>query len=142
MEIQNIVFDLGDVLIDWNPKYLYDKIFSDKEKEDYFLKHICTDTWHEKQNAGRSPQEGTEELIKNYPEWEKFIRPYYDRWEEMFGGAIEGSLQILKELKEKGYKLYALSNWNAELYYRNADNFPFLNLFDGKLLSGEVKMMK
>lgn len=142
MKITTFVFDLGSVLIDWKPTYLYDKMFADKEKEKYFLHHICTLAWHEKQNAGCPPQRATEEMVQQYPEWEPYIRAYYGRWKEMFRGGIEGTLQIVKELKDKGYKLYISSNWNAELYNCNAGDFPFLQWFDGKLLSGEIKMMK
>lgn len=142
MKIEAIVFDLGNVLVQWNPANLYNKIFKDKEEVDYFLNNICTMDWHTEQDAGRSPEEGTDMLVQEHPDWEHPIRAFYARWKEMFSGPIEGSVQILKELKEKGYKLYALSNWNAELYNRTVDDYPFLNWFDGKIISGEVKMKK
>src|SRR5438309_2079538 len=118
MKIDTIIFDLGNVLVQWNPANLYNKIFKDKKEVDYFLNNICTMDWHTEQDAGRSPEEGTETLVKEHPDWEHPIRIFYARWKEMFSGPIEGSVQILKELKQKGYKVYALSNWNAELYNR------------------------
>lgn len=142
MKIDTVVFDLGNVLVSWNPANLYNKIFSDKKEVDYFLNNICTMDWHTMQDAGRSPEEGTEALVKEHPDWAHPIRAFYARWKEMFPGPIEGSVQILKELKEKGYKVYALSNWNAELYNRTVDDFPFLHWFDGKVISGSIKMKK
>jgi 2-haloacid dehalogenase len=142
MKIDTIIFDLGNVLVQWNPANLYNKVFDDKEKVGYFLDNVCTMDWHTEQDAGRSPEEGTEALVKEHPGWEHPIRIFYARWKEMFSGPIDGTVQILRELKEKGYKLYALSNWNAELFNRTIDDFPFLNWFDGKVISGEVKMKK
>lgn len=142
MKIETIVFDLGNVLVQWNPANLYNKIFEDEKETDYFLNNICTMAWHTMQDAGRSPQEGTEALVKEHPDWEQPIRSFYARWKEMFSGPIDGSVQILKELKEKGYPLYALSNWNAELFSATLEDFPFLSWFDGKIISGEVMMKK
>jgi 2-haloacid dehalogenase len=141
-KINSIIFDLGNVLVDWNPTYLFDKIFHKKEERDFFLQNICTTDWHNIQDAGRSPAEATEEKVKQFPEWEHAIRAFYARWKEMFMGTIEGSVVILQELKAKGYKLYALTNWNAELFNQTLEDFPFLQLFDGKVVSGAVKQTK
>jgi 2-haloacid dehalogenase len=142
MKIDTIIFDLGNVLVSWNPANLFEKIIHDKQELHYFLHNICTMEWHTLQDGGRSPEEGTRELLQKYPEWEVPIRAFYTRWKEMFDGAIESSVQILKELKDKGYKVYALSNWNRELYDQTVDDFPFLNWFDGKIISSEEKMKK
>lgn len=142
MKVDTVIFDLGNVLVQWSPANLYRKIFKEEKEVDYFLSNVATMAWHTQQDAGRSPEEGTEALVKKHPDWEHPIRAFYARWEEMFSGPIEGSVQILKELKESGVKLFALSNWNAELYNRTLNDFPFLQWFDGKVLSGEVKMKK
>jgi 2-haloacid dehalogenase len=142
MKIDTIIFDLGNVLVSWSPANLYNKIFTSKEEVDYFLNNICTMDWHTLQDGGRSPEEGTEALVKEHPEWEKPIRVFYARWKEMFSGPIDGAIEIFKELKEKGYRVYALSNWNKELYDQTVDDFPFLQWFDGKVISGEVRMKK
>ena len=142
MKIDTIIFDLGNVLVKWDPANLYRKIFSQEEERTFFLNNICTMDWHTLQDAGRSPQEGTTELLEKYPQHEEAIRAFYDRWEEMFEGPIEGSVQILKEVKEKGYRVYALSNYNAELYQRTVNDFPFLDWFDGKIISSAEKMKK
>ena len=141
-KIDTIIFDLGNVLVDWSPTYLFDKLFHKKEERDYFLENICTPEWHNAQDAGRSPAEATEEKVKEHPEWEHAIKAFYARWKEMFMGPIEGSVQILQELKMKGYQLYALTNWNAELFNQSLDDFPFLQWFDGKIVSGAVKKTK
>lgn len=142
MKIDTIIFDLGNVLVSWNPANLYRKLFSDEKELHYFLNEICSMEWHTLQDGGRSPQEGTETLVKEHPHWETPIRAFYTRWKEMFDGPIESSVQILKELKEKGYKVYALSNWNRELFDQTVEDFPFLNWFDGKIISSEEGMKK
>ena len=142
MKIKTIVFDLGNVLVSWNPANLYRKIFFDETEREHFLQNICTMEWHTLQDGGRSPKEGTEALLKQHPELEEPIRAFYGRWPEMFNGPIDGSVQILRELKEKGYPLFALSNWNKELFDQTVDAFPFLNWFDGKIISSEEGMKK
>ena len=142
MKITTIIFDLGNVLVDWNPSYLFDKIFADKKDKSFFLENICNAAWHGQQDAGRSFAVATDELVKKHPDWEAPIRAFYDRWKEMFHGPIDGSVQILKALKEKGYKLYALSNWSAELFKQTEADFAFLNYFDGRVLSGDEGLNK
>jgi len=143
MKINAIIFDLGGVLIDWNPSYVFDKIFDDEEKKKHFFEHICTSDWNEEQDAGRSLKEATEELVTKHPEWQEYIEAYYGRWEEMLGGPIYGTVEILKELKEKNkYKIYALTNWSAELFPIALERYDFLHWFDGRVVSGEEKMRK
>ncbi|GAC1419808.1 MAG: HAD-IA family hydrolase [Flavisolibacter sp.] len=141
--IQTIIFDLGNVLIDWNPSYLFDRIFENEpQKKAYFFEHICTEHWHSKQDAGRPIEQATNELVKIHPQWEDPIRAFYSRWKEMFHGPIQGSVEILKELKEKQYPLFALTNWSAELLQRSWEDFPFLKWFQGMVVSGEEKINK
>ncbi len=144
MEIKSIVFDLGNVLIYWNPKNLFDENYFDSvEKRDYFLSNICTDAWNEEQDAGRSIVEATRLKIDQYPEWEKAIRDYYGRWTEMLRGPIDGSVEILKSLKKGSqYKLYALTNWNSCLFEVALVRYNFLDWFDGRIVSGEEKIRK
>jgi len=139
----NIVFDLGAVLIDWNPRHLYSKIFPTAAEIDFFLTNICTSAWNEEQDAGRSLQEGTELLIAQFPEFEAQIRAFYGRWKEMLGGPIEETVDILRELKESDqYKLYALTNWSNETFPLALLNYPFLQWFDGIVVSGKEKIRK
>ncbi|MGZ5286890.1 MAG: HAD family phosphatase, partial [Flavisolibacter sp.] len=111
MKFQSIIFDLGGVLIDWNPNYVFDQLFEDSEKKKYFFDHICTSEWNEEQDAGREIRLATDELIAQHPEWKIYIEAFYGRWEEMLGGPIAETVDILSQLKEQGdFQLYALTN--------------------------------
>jgi 2-haloacid dehalogenase len=141
--INTIIFDLGAVLIDWNPHYLYRTLFTDEAEMKHFLANITTSDWNEEQDAGRSLQEGTDTLVKQYPEHEANIRAFYSRWHEMLGDAFEGTVQVFKELKDSGkYKIYALTNWSAETFPIAISRFEFLNWFDGIVVSGVEKIRK
>lgn len=138
-----IIFDLGAVLIDWDPRYLYRKIFDTEEEVERFLATVCTFEWNEEQDAGRPLAEATEWLLARHPGYEKAIRAYYGRWKEMLGGDIEESVAILKRLKDSGkYRLYALTNWSAETFPVALEQFAFLHWFDGVVVSGEEKTRK
>jgi 2-haloacid dehalogenase len=142
-EIDAIIFDLGGVLIDWNPLYVFDPMFDNEEKKKYFFENICTSDWNEKQDAGRSLKEATEELVTKHPEWKEYIEAYYGRWQEMLGGPIYETVEIFRQLKESGkYKLYALTNWSAETFPVALELYEFLHWFDGRVVSGEEKMRK
>jgi 2-haloacid dehalogenase len=143
MKISTIIFDLGGVLIDWNPAYVFDKLITDETKRKQFFAEICTPDWNEEQDGGRSLEEGTKLLVDQYPEWQEYIEAFYGRWEEMLGGPIHGTVDIFRELKESGrYKLYALTNWQAELFPVALGKYDFLHWFDGRLVSGEEKTRK
>jgi 2-haloacid dehalogenase len=141
--LNTIIFDLGAVLIDWNPHYMYRTLFTDEEEMKHFLDTVCTSDWNEEQDAGRSLQEGTEILVKQHPQHEANIRAFYTRWEEMLGDAFWDTVAIFKELKESGkYKIYALTNWSAETFPVALQRFEFLHWFDGIVVSGAEKMRK
>jgi 2-haloacid dehalogenase len=143
MNFKAIIFDLGGVLVDWNPDYLFNKVFDDADKKKHFFENVCTPDWNEEQDAGRTIKEATSLLVAQHPDWKEHIVAYYDRWEEMLGGPIHDTVAILKELKEKGrYKLYALTNWSAELFPKALKLYEFLHWFDGRVVSGEEKMRK
>ncbi|HEY4874335.1 MAG TPA: HAD family phosphatase [Puia sp.] len=142
-KIDTIVFDLGGVLIDWNPDYVYRTIFPDDEERKWFYENICTPDWNEEQDAGRTLQAATEELLKKFPEHEKNIRVYYDRWQEMLGGPIHETVEILHHLKHKtDIRLYALTNWSAETFPVALQLYDFLHWFEGRVVSGEEKTRK
>ena len=143
MKIDAIIFDLGGVLIDWNPSYVFDKMFDNEVQKKHFFENICTSDWNEKQDAGRSLKEATEELVAKHPGWKEYIEAYYGRWEEMLGGPIHETVEIFRQLKETGkYKLYALTNWSAELFPIALERYNFLHWFDGRVVSGEENMRK
>lgn len=143
MNITTIIFDLGGVLIDWNPAYVFDALIPEEEKRKHFFQNICTHEWNEEQDAGRTIKEANEVLIAKHPEWKEHIEAYYGRWEEMLGGPIEETVQIFRELKASGnFKFYALTNWSAELFPIALKRYDFLHWFDGRLVSGEEKLRK
>lgn len=141
--INTIIFDLGGVLIDWDPRYLYRKIFKTEEEVDYFLEHICTSEWNEEQDGGRSLLDGTKWLVKKHPEHKTEIEHFYNRWEEMLNGEISGTVRVLEKLKQAGkHKLYALTNWSGETFSIAEERFDFLSYFDGIVVSGVEKDRK
>jgi 2-haloacid dehalogenase len=142
-QINTIVFDLGNVLINWDPNHLYKKIFKDPDERAHFLTNICTMDWNVQQDGGRSIKEGTELLVALHPYYEAEIRAFYNRWTEMIGGAIPGSVDILQQLKaDQKVRLYALTNWSNETFPYALANFDFLQLFEGILVSGDEKLIK
>lgn len=141
--INTIIYDLGGVLIDWNPAYLYRKLFANEEEMQFFLQNICTSDWNEEQDAGRTIKEATDMLVALHPEHEQNIRAFYGRWPEMLGGEVAGAVDIFRKLKQTGrYKMYALTNWSVETYPVAQQQFPFLAEFDGVVVSGEEKSRK
>jgi 2-haloacid dehalogenase len=144
MKIKNIIFDLGGVLIDWNPEYVYLKEFKgDRKKMQIFFDHVCTFDWNENQDAGYSLSKATNDRVILFPEQESLIRMYYDRWEEMLGGEIEGSVSILRKLKDNPfYKVVSLTNWSAETFPIALRRFDFLHWFEGIVVSGTEKTRK
>jgi 2-haloacid dehalogenase len=142
MPIQNIIFDLGGVLIDWNPRYLYRKLLPNEAEIEQFLTEVCPYSWNLYQDEGRSLREATDERLALFPEHAALIEAYYGRWEEMLGGAIEGTVAIMEELRAEGFPLYALTNWSAETFPIAKRHFSFLHQFKGTVMSGEERVRK
>ena len=142
--IKNIIFDLGGVLVDWNPDKVFIKVFEgDKQKMKYFYAEVCTHDWNENQDAGYPMAKATEERVALFPEFEKEIRMYYDRWDEMLGDQIQGTVDILKKLTNSPeYKVVALTNWSHETFPKAIKKFEFLQWFEGILVSGVEKTRK
>lgn len=141
--IDTLIWDLGGVLIDWNPEYVYRRIFDDEAQMRWFFENICTHDWNVEQDAGRPLAEATEELVAKHPEWEAEIRAYYGRWEEMLGGPISESVALLDRLRKQGrHRLLALTNWSAETFPVARERYEFLQWFEGIVVSGEEKTRK
>jgi len=141
--INTVIFDLGGVLISWDPKRLYRKIFEEEEKMDWFLENVCDMPWNEEQDAGRSLAEATVTKIQEYPEYAEYIKAYYSRWEEMLGGPIEETVEVLSALsKNPSIRLLALTNWSAETFPIAIERYDFLGLFEGIVVSGVEKTRK
>ncbi|MDO7541628.1 MAG: HAD family phosphatase [Flavobacteriaceae bacterium] len=144
LNIKNVIFDLGGVLIDWNPDKVYKDVFNnDSEKMIHFYTKICTQDWNENQDAGYPMAKATEERVALFPEYEKEIRMFYGRWDDMLGNQIQGTVDILKELSDDpNYKVVALTNWSHETFPKAIAKFSFLQWFEGILVSGEEKTRK
>ncbi|WP_298533984.1 HAD family phosphatase [uncultured Algibacter sp.] len=143
-KIDTIIFDLGGVLIDWNPEYVFLDVFDgDRKKMQWFFDNICTHDWNENQDAGYPMAKATEERVALFPEYKKEIEMFYGRWVEMLGEAIDGTVDILKAFVDsENYKVVALTNWSAETFPIALDKFDFLHWFEGIIVSGEEKTRK
>lgn len=142
-KIKNIIFDLGGVLIDWNPNYVFKEVFKDDEKLAWFYREICTMDWNENQDAGYPLKKATEERIALFPQYEDWIRMYYGRWKEMLGESIQGTVDLLKQCVDSpALKVVALTNWSAETFPIALKKFDFLQWFEGIVVSGEEMTRK
>lgn len=141
-EKETLIFDLGGVLIDWDPRYLYRKIFSDRDQMEFFLDQICTPSWNAQMDKGYPFHKAVAELSEEHPQYSAEIHAFFDRWEEMIEGSFPESVKVLEEVREAGYPLAALSNWSGETLPRVAHQFAFLTWFDPLMVSGEVEMVK
>ena len=143
-KINTIIFDLGGVLIDWNPEYVFLDVFNgDRQKMQWFFDNICTNDWNENQDAGYPIAKATEERVALFPEHEELIRMYYGRWVEMLGDEISETVDILKQLINLNqFKIVALTNWSHETFPLALEKFDFLHWFEGILVSGEEKTIK
>jgi len=142
-DIDAVVFDLGGVLIDWNPRHLYRKLFvGDEAGMETFLTDVCSPDWNERQDRGRPWTEAIAEAVARHPEQEAAIRAYRERWAEMLGGPVPGTVEILAELKGTGLRLLALTNWSAETFPLAESRYDFLHGFEGILVSGREGLIK
>jgi 2-haloacid dehalogenase len=141
--IDTVIFDIGNVLIRWDPRNLYRKLFGDDtEAMERFLTEVCHPEWNERQDAGRTWQEAIDEAIGRHPEHEALIRAYRERWDEMLDGAILETVEVLKLLRDNGTRVLALTNWSRETFPMARERYDFLHWFEGILVSGEEGLVK
>lgn len=138
-----IVFDFGGVLLHWDPRYLYRKLFgTDLDAMERFLAEVGFAEWNREQDRGRPFAVGVTELSRRFPQYADLIRAYDERWEESIAGPIEPTIRILAALKQAGQALYGLSNWSAETFQRIRPRYAFFDWFDTIVISGEVGLIK
>ena len=138
-----VVFDLGGVLVDWNPRYLYRTLFDgDEAAMERFLAEVCTPAWNDEQDRGRPFAEACALLVRDHPDRRELIEAWPSRFDETMAGPIPGTVEVLAELRERGVPLYALSNWSAETFPRAQARFPFLQWFRGIVISGALRVAK
>lgn len=140
--IPTVVFDVGNVLIRWDPQIVYREMIPDDEKRAWFMQNVCTAAWNLEQDRGRSWEEAVALLVASHPEWENQIRAYDERWHEAVPGIIEDSVAVLEELKGRGEKVYAITNFSREKWAECLIRFPFLQSFDGVVVSAHEGVIK
>jgi len=139
----NVVFDLGNVLLRWDPRFLYRRIFAgDEERMEWFLANICTNEWNIEQDKGRSFEDAVRILAEKHPDHAPHIHAYHERWHETLPGAIDDTVDILEELDQRSVPLYAITNFNGPKFRETQRRFDFLNRFRDIVVSGEVGMLK
>lgn len=142
-QYHTVIFDLGGVLIDWSPDYVYRHIYPDPKERKWFFDTICTHEWNLMQDAGRSLHEATEEKIREWPDYAEQIRAFYGRWEEMLGGPIHETVDILQSIRAQPHmRLLALTNWSHETFPVALERYDFLQWFEGIVVSGIEKVIK
>lgn len=141
--LTTVVFDLGAVLIDWDPRYVYRDLFpGDEAGMEAFLADVTNSTWNHQMDAGRPWADAIAELVAMHPEHHELIEAYWTRWPDMLGGPIAGTVEILGELRAAGVRLFALTNWSAETFPVARERFAFLGWFVGIVVSGEEGLAK
>ncbi len=139
-----VVFDIGNVLVSWDPRHLYRRFFAGREAEmEWFLANICTPAWNVEQDRGRSFKDAVDLLVQQHqPEWHPMIRAYDELWHETISGPIAGTVAILDALKRNDVPLYAITNWNQDKFREALERFPFLKSFAGIVVSGDERLLK
>lgn len=138
-----VLFDLGNVLIRWDPRHLYRRLFHGRPREmEHFLTHVCTSEWNQRHDAGERFQDNVAALAAHHPWYAREIEAFWSCWPEMIPGEIEGSVQLLERLRANGVELHALTNWSAETFPFAVERFGFLDHFGHIVVSGQVKLIK
>jgi 2-haloacid dehalogenase len=141
--IQAILFDFGNVLLEWNPRHIYRRYFpNDEAAMEHFLHEVNFMEWNAQQDKGRSFAEGVAELSREFPHYANLIQAYHDNWSESIGDPVAGTVEIMKRLKQAGYPVYGLSNWSSETFPMVRNKFIFFDLLDDIVISGEVGQIK
>ena len=141
--IKAIIFDYGNVLLEWNPRLVYRRFFpNDPEGMESFLSEVQFMEWNAQQDKGRTFKEGVTILSAQFPQYAELIQAYHDNWSDSIGDAFTGTVEILKRLKKAGYPLYGFSNWSAETFPYARAKYDFFDLFDDMVISGEVGFVK
>jgi len=137
-----VIFDLGGVLIDWDPRYLYRTLLPSEEAVERFLAEVCTPEWNAAQDSGRAWSVAVAELTRQFPDRAELIRAYDERWWETIGGEISGTVEVLRSLRNGGVRLYALTNWSSEKFDLTYPRFEWLSWFAGIVVSGKEGVVK
>lgn len=140
--MMNVVFDIGNVLIHWDPRALYRKILATEAEVEWFLAEVCPPAWNLEQDRGRTFEEAIAEAMARHPAHADAIAAYHHRWHETITHVIDGSVAILEDLHAKGVPLYAITNWNQDKFRETRARYDFLNLFRDIVVSGDERLVK
>lgn len=141
--IKNVIFDYGNVLIDWNPAYLFLPVFGgDEEKCRFFTDNVCNREWFTRMDRGESMDVCVAELQARYPQYADAVAMFRDRWFEMCNGELPGMFELIQDLKSKGVGVYGLTNWPAETFTEARRRFRTLASIDNYVVSSSVKLAK
>ena len=141
-QITAVVFDLGGVLIDWNPRHLYRQLIADQDDLDDFLSRICTPEWHLAHDLGVDTEQSCRELAQVHPEYSDLIMAWAHRGEDMIAGVLDDTVAVLSELRSAGVRCLALSNMEPDTFIKRRRRFSFFGLLDGWVISGEEGVAK
>ena len=142
IQVEAVVFDLGGVLIDWDPRYLYRQLFADPREMEDFLARICTRDWHHAHDLGEDVTQSCRRLASRYPDHTDLIMAWAERGEEMARAQFDQAVEVLAEVKAAGMRCYALSNMEPEAFRIRLARFPFMAWFDGCVISGIERVAK
>jgi 2-haloacid dehalogenase len=137
-----LIFDLGGVVLDWNPRHLFRALIPDEAQREWFLTEVCSPRWNAQMDAGKPSAEAVAELSAEYPEHAAWIRAYWDRWPETLGGLVPGTADLLSELAAAGRDLYAITNFNGEVWPVTQAMFPELSCFKDVIVSSFARVCK
>ncbi len=139
---KNIIFDFGNVLVEWHPERVYGEYFGDEAKAWWFLRHVTDMNWRQRIDRGESQDACIEELQGRFPEYREAIVLYRDRWREMLTGEMPGMRELLTELKDTGYEIYGLTNWSMETFPEARRHFSILQMIDRYVVSAAEGYVK
>jgi 2-haloacid dehalogenase len=137
-----VVFDVGNVLLRWDPRNLYRKIFDDEARIEWFLSTVCTPEWNVEQDRGRDWDEAVSLLVSRHPDHEAPIRAFHERWHETVSGTFEQNVTLLEQLRRAGVPNYCITNFSGVKFQEAQQRYPFLSGFDGAIVSGDERLLK
>ena len=140
--LTTVVFDVGNVLLRWDPRFLYRRIFDEEERMEWFLANVCTSAWNVEQDRGRDWDEAVAFLVERHPDHEIPIRAFHERWHETVSGVIEENVALLQRLREAGVPTYCITNFSGAKFREAQTRYPFLASFDGAIVSGDERLLK
>lgn len=140
--MKNVIFDFGNVLVQWHPEKVYAEHFGDEARAWWFLRHVCDADWRNRIDAGESTAACIEELKDKQPEYAEAIELYRSRWREMLTDEVPGMREVIADLSDKGYGIYGLTNWSMETFPAARERFGILQMIDRYVVSGAEGLVK